>query len=187
MDRLVAEIEQLRRAAILRALYQRYPEPMGEGLILSTLADRQDLALTHEACKKALGYLADRQCVRLVPRTSILLAFLLPDGVDQVEQDPDFPAHERAVTRMLRLRVLQALSWNMGAAMGESLIRKAIKDDIDLDLTPRSIQRAMHYLSGRSLIEIIDRGGPARILPDGTDYLEGTGAAIVGIAKPFGT
>jgi len=173
-----------RQQSIPRLLYQVWPKPLGLTLIAEALAP--DEACSVDDLARALAYLHDRGLIRSQPERAHAAPIycLTADGVDAVETaaaqtDPTRTHH----TRMLRLRVLQALSWGAPAPMGEGLISTALATDTDLDLSGPSIRRALTYLVERHLA--VDRGaGMFGLTADGTDYLAGDGAGVAGIARP---
>jgi hypothetical protein len=176
---------RLRRAAIRQALYTAWPQPMGPGLIAEALPD--DLKATPDELGRALYYLCDRSHVTPCGASGpIVLYRLAPDGVDKVEGDVRADVSRVHAVRMLRLRVLQALSWGGPAPMGISLIGAALSSDTDLDLSERSIKRALAYLVERGLSVVNADSNLWRIHAAGTDYLGGDGPDIPGVARPVG-
>ena len=176
---------RLRRAAIRRALYTVYPRPLGLGLIADALP--ADLTPVGDELPRAIYYLTDRRHVveHGHPHSEPRLYRLTADGVDKVESSQDQSLDLARAARMLRLRVLQALSWGGPAPMGPSLISVALAEDADLDLSEPSIRRALAYLEERELVAVASEG-MWRITADGMDYLAGDGAGIAGVARPTG-
>lgn len=176
---------KLTRAAVRRALYTVWPRPMGAGLIGEALPE--DLACSGVDLSRVMYYLKDRGYVAIVGAVAsgTELYRLTVDGIDRVEDDPEF-GHERARgARMLRLRCLQALDLGRPQPMGLSLISIALTEDTDLDLSEPSIRRALAYLCDRGLAS--QSGETAyRITADGIDYLGGDGEGIQGLARPMG-
>ncbi|CAK0766002.1 hypothetical protein CCP3SC15_330007 [Gammaproteobacteria bacterium] len=177
---LELERQKLRRAAIRSVLYSVYPSPMGEGLIFSSIG--RDLTPTHHNLREALIYLRDRKQVNITRRGGISIVGLSADGLDRVESSEDFNPARARQSRMLRLRVLQALSWGGSELMGNALIRAALREDTDLDLSDPALERSLAYLEARGLCAREEN--LSRILPDGTDYLAGEGADITGVTRP---
>lgn len=178
------ELAELRREVVLQALYDCYPDERGILLILGGI-DRPDLNLNHETVRQALQYETDRR--HIASRQTgqgILMARLLPDGVDVVEALPAFNPLQRDRLRMLRLRLLSAMNALPTDWLSERLIRAYLREDLDLDLTHPNIPRAQSYLAQRGMIEMDSARQLARILPDGIDYLNGAGQTLVGIARP---
>lgn len=183
------DIEQarakLRRAQVRTILYTVWPRPLGAGLIAESLP--ADLQGSPDALAQALRYLTDRghvACSGSASRDGAALYALTANGVDRVEAGDRDPGAVRAV-RMLRLRVLQALSWGGPAALGLSLIAVALQSDTDLDLSEPSIRRALAYLTDPARALACESApGLYRISANGIDYLEGAGLDCVGVARP---
>jgi ABC-type transport system substrate-binding protein len=178
---------KLRRRAIRQALYSVWPKPLGAGLIGDTLP--ADIAAGADELERALYYLCDRGTIARAGSAANggpALYRLTVEGVDKVESDPAHPVDQARAARMLRLRVLQALSWGGPAPMGVSLISVALAEDTDLDLSEPSIRRALRYLVDRRLVVEDADAGLYRIAADGTDYLAGDGDGIAGVARPTG-
>jgi hypothetical protein len=186
MTTLDHELQMLRREAILQVLYDFYPLEQSVSLILGAIApDRPDLQLDYEATRRAIIYEGDLG--HLLYRTNthaVMLARLLPDGVEMMEAMPTFDPLRREQLRMLRLRVLCALNALQGQLLTERLVRAYLRDDTDLDLSHPNLPRAQHYLAQRGLIQFDSNRGLARILPPGIDYLVNPNACIASIARP---
>ena len=176
-----------RRAAIRHTLYAVWPRPLGPGLIAESLS--ADVAANPDELNRALAYLVDRGHLVTGGQTSgaapVALFRLTPDGVDKVEADPARDPNSVRTVRMLRLRVLQSLSWGGPAPMGVGLIAVSLTEDTDLDLSEPSIRRALAYLTDPTRhLAAEPQAGLYRITADGTDYLSGEGDGIEGVARP---
>lgn len=177
-----------RRAAVLTILYQVYPRALGAGLIYEGLTP--DVSGDPDEVRRALAYLVDRHQVTAAGRASDggpPLYRLTVTGVDTVESQPEANLSRVRATRLLRLRILQALDWGGARPMPVSLIAAALAGDTDLDLAEPSIRRALAYLTEHELAtDGRAEGHPDlwRILPGGTDYLAGDGEGIEGVARP---
>lgn len=182
-------LSRARRDAVLRIFYSVWPAELGAGLVAQGLTP--DLAGTPAELAAALAYLRQRGHIEHIGHAAgsgPAIDRLTADGVDAVESAPDADPTRVRGLRMLRLRVLQALTWGGERPLAEALIAAALAEDADLDLTAPSLHRACTYLAARGLVEPVDApSGPRlwRILPDGIDYLEGTGDGIPGVARPL--
>lgn len=174
---------QMRREAILDALYADYPAPMGDGLLLETVPEH--LQPTPRSLARAVDYLTGRDHIETTKRGRVHVCRLTPAGIDHIEGRDDFSRAERARLRMLRLRVLQSLDWSRPSPASIPLIQRALKADDDLDLTTPAVQRALAYLQGCQFVELQHDGQMACIRPDGIDYLGGDGQDRPGIARPL--
>lgn len=174
------------RAVMLKALYQTYPAPMGESLLLDAVAHTGGTRVPLDSLRQGLKYLEGHGRIQLAERQDVWLARIIPSGVDFVESDVHFPALEAARRRLLRLRVLQALNALPLRAVHENLVRKYLRDDADLDIGEASIHRALSYLVDVGMAEwqytADDR--VARIASSGIDYLEGEGTDCLGVKRP---
>lgn len=172
-----------RRASILATLYAVWPRPLGAGMLAESLP--ADLTGGPEELHRALAYLLDRGCVTPEGQASgraAALYRLTADGVDRVEAEPGRDPHAVRAVRMLRLRVLQSLSWGGPAPMGGGLISVSLAEDTDLDLSEPSLRRALAYLVERHLASE-PHPGLFRLSADGTDYLAGQGPDLAGVAR----
>lgn len=179
-----------RRAAIRRALYAAYPSPMGAGLIAETLtADLLDPAGGRDRdplLRSALSYLEDRGRIMAQGRvggSGSALYRITADGIDHTERE--LPPEQVRQVRLLRYRVLWALSLDSINPWGLALIGAALQSDSDLDRSDMGIRRALAYLMERGLVAEQGEGGLYRITADGMDYLESDGATIEGVAEPY--
>ncbi len=177
-------VNKMRRQAVLQILYDCYPTPKGESLIVNALQDRKDLQLTRERVKKIFAYLEDKGLIDVLDNGNFHLAALRPDGIDAAEHHKTFDSDRLHHNRMLRLRVLSALDALRPTYLGEQLILVYLRSDGDLDLSPPNIARALRYLADRDLVELSEDGFLARIRSTGVDYLEGAGDDLPGVARP---
>lgn len=179
---LAAARADLTREAILTVLHEAWPRPLGAGLIDQALPD--DLARQGKPFGVALYYLTDRGLI--APDGHIAngpqIYRLTADGVDAIESSPLFAVEAARDARMLRLRALTILALEPGSPMGAGLIGRGLTADIDLDRSPRGIERAMAYLVARGLAEPV--GSAWNIAAAGLDYLAGSGPQIPGVADP---
>jgi hypothetical protein len=177
-----------RRAAICTALYTIWPRPMGAGLLVDSLTP--DLAAAAGTISRDLAYLTDKGEVEVTGTAAgagATLYRLTAAGVDRVESDEVRDLNAVRAVRLLRLRCLQALSWGGPAPLGLSLISTALAEDTDLDLSEPSLRRALAYLADPARrLACETHPGLYRITAAGTDYLEGSGDGIEGVARPSG-
>ena len=145
------EMGGLRRDAILRGLYQEYPQPLGNALLQSVVG--ADLRPNAHNIDRAVDYLADRGCVQVAERRPHRITRLTPSGVDAVESGAGFSPADRERRRLLRLRVLQSLDFGRPQPLTIPLIQRTLKEDDDLDLTVSSIKRALCYLQDSGMAE----------------------------------
>lgn len=77
--------------------------------------------------------------------------------------------------RVRRLRVLQQIASNAPHAISEKIILTGLLQEIDLLLTKEVLRQEMDYLHELHLIrcEVVDDIWAAKILPLGTDFLDG--------------
>lgn len=173
----------MRRDAILTALYASYPQPQGIALLNAAMGKELHPSATNT--ERALGYLADRHWVTVSETRPHRLTRLTPLGIDHIETRDDYNPADLAASRLLRLRILQALDWGRPQPLTIPLIQRALKEDDDLDLTTSSIMRAIRYLHDSGLAEELSEGQRARIKADGIDYLASEGPDRPGIMRPL--
>lgn len=172
----------LTRAAILRILHEDWPRALGAGLIDQALPD--DLAAQGAAFRTALYHLVSDGRIEPVAevKTGPKIYRLTAAGIDAVESQPGFASAAARDVRMLRLRLLAVLALEPGQPMGVPLLGRGLSADLDLDRSPRGIERGMAYLVARGLAE--PAGSAWNISAAGLDYLAGTGPSIPGVADP---
>ena len=178
-NRVQTELTRRFRLAVLAVLHRRYPEPLSESLILEGLRDRPELSPDRRALLMTLPYLEDAGLIRTWQRNE-WLAVIAPNGIDELESSDTDRA---AQNRRLRMRVLQALSWNNFRPLPESAIPDVLAEDADLDLSLPAVHAALAYLCDRGLAAW-DGKGIAKIRAPGQDYLEHQGPEIAGVARP---
>jgi hypothetical protein len=171
------------RAAVLRALYEVYPRPLGESLLIDELARSQRVVLTAEAMHRALDYLEGAGRIIFLQRQLAWIVKISPVGIDWIESDEHFDAKVADQMRMLRLRTLQALRALQLRPMAEDMIAKYLVQDEDLMPTPERIHRACAYLTDIGFAAWAG-GNILRITYQGIDYLEGANEDILGIRRP---
>lgn len=89
--------------------------------------------------------------------------------------------------RLRRLRILQVLQQNRPEPVGDGLIGRCLREDIDLGFTQSNIRNNIDYLSERGLVAITLRTPErwiAKISANGVDFLDGLGTKIDGVAHP---
>lgn len=89
--------------------------------------------------------------------------------------------------RLRRLRILQVLSQNRPDPIGDGLISRCLRHDVDLAFTQTNIRNSLDYLFERKLVTITLRTETrwmAKISADGVDFLDGLGPKIEGVAHP---
>lgn len=89
--------------------------------------------------------------------------------------------------RLRRLRILQVLSQNRPDPIGDGLISRCLRHDVDLNFTQLNIRNSLDYLFERGLVFITLRTAErwmAKISADGVDFLDGIGPKIEGVAHP---
>lgn len=89
--------------------------------------------------------------------------------------------------RLRRLRILQVLSQNRPDPIGDGLINRCLRHDVDLGFTASNIRNSLDYLLERGLVIITLRTEErwmAKISANGIDFLDGLGPKIEGVAHP---
>lgn len=89
--------------------------------------------------------------------------------------------------RLRRLRILQVLSQNRPDPIGDGLINRCLRHDVDLSFTQTNIRNSLDYLAERRLVAITlrtDERWMAKISADGSDFLDGLGPKFEGVAHP---
>ncbi len=90
-------------------------------------------------------------------------------------------------TRLRRLRILQVLSQNRPDPIGDGLIHRCLRNDVDLAFMQSNIRNSLDYLAERKLVTITlrtDERWMAKISADGVDFLDGFGPKFEGVAHP---
>lgn len=188
MSSLIDNLIREERALILRALYEIYPSPLGESLLMDDIGQKQQVKVSVENMHRALDYLRGHGRIAIVHRDDVWIARITPVGIAYLET-AEMGQHDAiriGKIHMLRLRVLQALQSLPMRAMPESMIGKYLRDDTDLDLTENSIHRACAYLcdTGRANWVGSPDSGMLRITSMGIDFLEGDGDDDLGMKRP---
>jgi len=177
------ERRKLRRAALLALLYQAFPRPMGFGLLAQSLPE--DVSCAASVLDLDLDYLAKSGLIetRQRPDGGASQHRITAAGCDRVESGSGWDDAARRAVRMLRLRVLEILHYGRPRPVGIPLLRRALSEDQDLDLSEESLNRATAYLA---LLDLSDRdaAGMSTITPQGQDYLAGEGEELPGVARP---
>ncbi|MDX1491287.1 MAG: hypothetical protein R3332_08370 [Pseudohongiellaceae bacterium] len=89
--------------------------------------------------------------------------------------------------RLRRLRILQVLSQNRPEPIGDGLVNRCLRHDVDLGFTASNIRKSLDYLEGHKLVEITMRTEErwmAKISVHGVDFLDGLADEIKGVAHP---
>lgn len=89
--------------------------------------------------------------------------------------------------RLRRLRILQVLQQNRPDPIGDGLIGRCLRDDIDLGFTGPNIRNSLDYLSELGMVTITLRTEErwmAKIAVKGVDFLDGIGEKPAGVAHP---
>ncbi|PCI62034.1 MAG: hypothetical protein COB35_04965 [Gammaproteobacteria bacterium] len=84
LQKIQAERDKIKRLRVLQTLDLVRPEVASAQLILRSLSEDKDLALTISDIQRALDYLAQRQLINLVDAKS-WMAKILPDGIDYLD------------------------------------------------------------------------------------------------------
>lgn len=94
---------------------------------------------------------------------------------------------ERKRLRLRRLRILQVLQMNRPDPVGDGMLNSVLQDDTDLAFTKPTVRKAVEYLSGRGLVEVLSKENDRwmiKLTPNGIDYVDGFGDDIEGVARP---
>ncbi|MCW8856389.1 MAG: hypothetical protein OQJ95_03425 [Kangiella sp.] len=93
----------------------------------------------------------------------------------------------REKKRLQRLRILQVVSMVRPDTLGDGLIRKALAPELDIVPGIEECRRALDYLDERGLVKVVSRTPEVwfvKVTADGTDFLDGTGPSLAGVAQP---
>jgi len=180
---------ELRRQALLDALYDAYPGRRGAGQLVDAMPD--DVAATLAELGPEIAYLVDAELAAAEEsqRRSVPILRLTAAGVDHVERERELGERLRGdvrMRRMLRLRCLQALNWVYPSTARPIMVQRLLADDLDLDLSDSGMAGALAYLADANLAR--EEGGYYKITPAGIDYLgaEPSEAELVpGVATPL--
>lgn len=170
---------------IAHALYEAYPRPVGETLLLGALGHLADAPITLETLHRDLEYLKGHGRLRVTIKDGVWLARLTPTGIDWIESETRQNRRRIDMLRMLRMRILQALDALRLRSMTEKSIEIYLRDDEDLDPTPERIHAACCYLVDLGMAAWTQEAeiGILRITSVGVDYLEGSGDNRIGIKR----